>query len=328
MPTSLPLLVIGAGPAGLGAGVAARRAGLGCVLLDRRGLVSTIDRYPGNMTFFSTPEKIEIGEIPLTTVHEKPTRRDALVYYRRVADHFGLDVRQGEDVRQAIARPDGFELVVHSRLGERKLTARNLVVATGYYDWPNLLGVPGEALPHVNHYFTEGHRFWRRRVLVVGAGNSAVDAALECWRSGAHVTLVHFGDALDATVKPWVLPDILNRIKDGSIVPRWNTRVRKIAADCVELINETTGQVEQIPVDDVLAMTGYYADTSLLEQLGVPVDAATGIPAHNEATMATPVAGVYLAGVVASGRDANRLFIENTRHHGEVIVADVQRRGR
>lgn len=323
---AITLLVIGAGPAGLGVGIAARRAGVGCVLLDRRGLVSTIDRYPLNMTFFSTPEKIEIGGIPLTTVHDKPTRRDALVYYRRIAEYFELDVRQGEEVMDVARGAQGFNLHIRNRQGERALVAQNLVVATGYYDWPNLLGLPGEELAHVTHYFTEGHKYWRHRVLVVGAGNSAVDAALECWRAGAQVTLVHFGDTFDPTVKPWVLPDIVNRLKEGSIAVRWNTRVRAIASDCVELLDEKSGRREQIPADAVLAMTGYYSDTSLLERLGVPVDPATGIPAHDESTMVTSVAGVYLAGVIASGRDANRLFIENTRHHGEAIRKDIVRR--
>ncbi len=324
--SAIPILVVGAGPAGLGVGIAARSAGIGCVLLDRRGLVSTIDRYPLNMTFFSTPEKIEIGGIPLTTVHDKPTRRDALVYYRRIAEYFELDVRQGEEVVDVANMPAGFELQLRSRHGELAALARNIVIATGYYDWPNLLGIPGEDLPHVAHYFTEGHKYWRQRVMVIGAGNSAVDAALECWRAGAQVTLVHFGDSFDATVKPWVLPDIVNRVKEGSIAVRWNTRVRAIASDCVEVIEESTGRRVQIGADAVLAMTGYYSDTSLLERLGVPVDQATGIPAHDENTMATPVAGVYLAGVIASGRDANRLFIENTRHHGETIVTDIVRR--
>jgi thioredoxin reductase (NADPH) len=180
----------------------------------------------------------------------------------------------------------------------------------------------------VFHYFGEGHPFWRRRVVVIGAGNSSVDAALECWRAGAIVTLVHFGEGFDRTVKAWVLPDISNRVREGSIAARWRSRVRAITPTEVEIVSEATGAVECLPTDAVLAMTGYHADTSLLRRLGVPVDPATGIPAHDETTMATTLPGVYLAGVIASGNDANRLFIENARGHGELIVRDVLERRR
>ncbi|HSR90801.1 MAG TPA: YpdA family putative bacillithiol disulfide reductase [Gemmatimonadales bacterium] len=318
------LLVIGAGPCGLAVGVAAKTAGVSCILLDRRTVVSTIERYPLNMTFFSTPERIEIGGVPFIASHEKPTRRDGLLYYRRVAEHFGLDARPGEDVTSVTRAGDGFELAVKRRHDSTRYTADNVVFATGYYDWPNRLGVPGEDLPHVAHYFMEGHRHWHQRVVVIGGGNSAVDAALECWRAGAHVTMVHFGDRFDGTVKPWVLPDITNRLKEKSIIGKWRNRVVAITPEVVEIVADD-GCRETLPADYVLAMTGYYADTSLIEKLGVPVDAGTGIPAHDEKTMMTPVPGCYLAGVMASGKDANRLFIENARGHGELIVRDVVR---
>jgi len=321
------LLVVGAGPCGLAVGVAARQAGVDCILLDRRTVVSTIERYPLNMTFFSTPEKIEIGGVPFIASHEKPTRRDGLLYYRRVAEHFGLDARPGEEVT-AILRTDdgGFEVQVARRHDTARYHARNIVMATGYYDWPNLLGVPGEELPHVAHYFTEGHRHWHQDVVVIGAGNSSVDAALECWRAGARVVLVHFGEGFDKTVKPWVLPDITNRVKEGSIRARWRHRVVAITPADVEVAPVDGGARTRVPADAVLAMTGYHADTTLLARLGVPVDAATGVPAHDEATMMTLVEGCYLAGVIAAGNDANRLFIENARGHGERIVQDLVRR--
>ena len=321
---STDLLVIGAGPCGLAVGIAAKDAGIPCVLLDRRNIVSTIERYPLGMTFFSTPERIEIGGVPFVASHEKPTRRDGLIYYRRVAEHYGLDVRPGEDVTDAIRQPDGrFRLLVRRRHDSKAYVARVVVFATGYFDNPNLLDVPGEDLPHVAHYFTEGHPYWHQRVVIIGAGNSAVDAALECWRAGAQVTMIHFGDVLDRTVKPWVLPDITNRIKEGSIKVRWRSRVRAITPTDVEIETEGRPGIEELPAEAVLAMTGYHAETSILCRLGVPVDERTGIPAHDEATMATPVAGVYLAGVIASGNDANRLFIENARGHGELIVRDL-----
>lgn len=326
MSNTIPLLVIGAGPCGLAVGVAARQAGVPCVLLDRRTIVSTIERYPLGMTFFSTPERIEIGGIPFVASHEKPNRRDALIYYRRVAEHYELDVRPGEEVTDVTRLPDGeFHVEVRRRHDTTSYRARNVVFATGYYDNPNYLGIPGEELPHVLHYFREGHPYWHKRVVVIGAGNSSVDAALECWRAGADVTLVHFGDGFDRTVKAWVLPDITNRVKEGSITAHWRSRVRAITPTEVEVVSDETGATECLPADAVLAMTGYHADTTMLRRLGVPVDPVTGVPAHDEATMATPVAGCYLAGVVASGNDANRLFIENARGHGELIVADVVR---
>ncbi len=318
--TTTPLLVIGAGPCGLAVGIAAREAGVGCLLLDRRTAASTIERYPLNMTFFSTPEKIEIGGVPLIPSGDKPTRREGLVYYRRVAAHHGLDIRPGEEATAIRPVPGGFEVSVRRRGGATTYRARAVVVATGYFDQPNLLGIPGEELPHVSHYFIEGHRHWRQHVVVIGAGNSAVDAALECWRAGAQVTLVHFGQGFDGTVKPWVLPDITNRVKSGEITARWGSKVVAITPDEVEIVGPD-GRRDRLAADAVLAMTGYHPDTSLLAGAGVPVDPATGIPAHDERTMMTPVPGLYLAGVIASGNDANRLFIENARGHGEVIVA-------
>lgn len=314
------LLVVGAGPCGLAVGVAAKQAGLASVLLDRRTIVSTIERYPLSMTFFSTPERIEIGAVPFIASHEKPTRRDGLIYYRRVAEHYALDIRPGEDVAGVTREPTGFRVDVVRRHDTKIYSAAAIVFATGYYDNPNFLRVPGEDLPHVAHYFVEGHPYWHQRVIVIGAGNSSVDAALECWRAGATVTLVHFGEGFDRTVKAWVLPDIVNRVKEGSIAVRWRSRVRTITPTHVEVVSDATGALEMIPTDAVLAMTGYHADTRLLYGLGVPVDPLTGVPAHDEDTMATPVAGCYLAGVIASGNDANRLFIENARGHGELIV--------
>src|SRR5687767_6157021 len=290
------VLVIGAGPCGLAAGIAARQAGLSCVLLDRRTVVSTIERYPLAMTFFSTPERIEIGGIPFIASHEKPTRQDGLIYYRRVAEHYALDIRPGEDVVDVTRAPDGsFGIQVARRHDGKAYRAQAVVFATGYYDNPNFLRVPGEDLPHVAHYFVEGHPYWHQRVIVIGAGNSSVDAALECWRAGAAVTLVHIGEGFDRTVKPWVLPDITNRVKEGSIIARWRSRVRAITPTEVEVVSDVTGAVECVPADAVLAMTGYHADTALLQRLGVPVDSLSGIPAHDERTMATSLPGCYLA---------------------------------
>ena len=315
------LLVIGAGPCGLAVGIAAGQAGIRCVLLDRLTVVSTIERYPLAMTFFSTPERIEIGDVPFIASHEKPTRQDGLIYYRRVAEHYRLDIRPGEEAVDVSRRSDGtYQVEVVRRHDSKLYHAGAVVFATGYYDNPNYLRVPGEDLPHVTHYFVEGHPYWHQRVVVIGAGNSSVDAALECWRAGATVTLVHFGEGFDRTVKAWVLPDILNRVKEGSIGVRWRCRVRTITPTHVELVSDTNGGTELLPTDAVLAMTGYHADTTMLQRLGVAVDSVSGVPAHDEATMATNLPNCYLAGVIASGNDANRLFIENARGHGELIV--------
>jgi bacillithiol disulfide reductase len=284
------------------------------------------------MTFFSTPERIEIGGVPFISSQEKPNRRDGLIYYRRVAEHYGLDIRPGEDVVDAEMLGDGstgsrFRIEVQRRHDRKTYDARAVVFATGYYDNPNFMGIPGEDLPHVSHYFVEGHPYWRQRVIVIGAGNSSVDAALECWRAGATVTLVHFGEGFDRTVKAWVLPDIVNRVKEGSIAVHWRSRLRRITPTHAEVVSELTGKSELLPTDAVLAMTGYHADTTLLQQLGVPVDPVTGVPAHDEASMVTPVPGCYLAGVIASGNDANRLFIENARGHGELILRHLLQAG-
>lgn len=319
------LLVVGAGPTGLAVGVAAATNGISCILLDRATVVSAIEKYPLGMTFFSTPERIEIGGIPLVTSTEKPTRRDGLIYYRRVAEHYQLDIRVGETVTGITREADGrFQVQVRRAHDDKVYRARAVVIATGYYDQPNLLGVPGEDLPHVNHYFIEGHRHWRQRVVIVGGGNSAVDAALESWRAGAEVTMVLRGGSLHPTVKAWVLPDITNRLNEGSIKVRYHAQVRAITPTHVMIVNEQ-GQEEQLPADRVLLMTGYRPDLALLRGLGVPIDPQSGVPAHDEATMATPVPGVYVAGVIAGGYDDNRLFIENTRHHGDLIVADLKR---
>jgi len=313
----LDLAVIGAGPCGLAVGVAAKRARLGCSLFDKGPVVSSLLRYPLYMTFFSTPEKLEIG-VPFVTAGDKPTRREALAYYRRVAEHFELDVRQYHEVVRVKRTPEGFELVArHPGAAEPEtIRSRHLVCATGYFESPNLLGVPGEDLPHVSHFFVEPHPYWQQRVVVVGGGNSAVEAALELSRVNALVTLVHFLGDFDRGVKPWVLPDITNRVKEGRVAVRWCSRVVEITRSHVVVRREPDGDAETVRADFVLALTGYRADLSLLRSLGVAVDETTGVPRHDPTTMETNVPGVYIAGVLSSGFDANKIFIENGREHG------------
>lgn len=326
-PSPLPvvdLLVVGAGPCGIAVGAAARKAGLEVVLVDKGCVTNSIVGYPPYMTFFSTAEKLELEDIPFPVPSGKPTRLDALTYYRGIVRHFRLPVRQYEEV-VAISREGGegpFVVRTRTRSGrEHVLAASGVVIATGGFHAPNVLDVPGEDLPRVMHEYTEPHPYYDQDVLVVGGSNSAVEASLELWRAGARVTLVHFLGGLDRGVKPWVRPDIDNRLAKGEIVPRWFTRVHEIRPDSVVLADERTGAREEIHNDWVFALTGWRPDHALLRSLGVEVDEETGIPAHDRGNLQTNVPGVYIAGVIAAGYDANKIFIENGRDHGRAIVA-------
>jgi thioredoxin reductase (NADPH) len=320
----LDLAVVGAGPCGLAVGVAAKRARLTCSLFDKGPVTASLMRYPLYMTFFSTPDRLEIG-VPFVTASDKPTRREALTYYRKVAEHFELDVRQYHTVRRVKRCDDGFELVTeHPGTAEpESIRCAHVVFATGYFESPNLLGVPGEDLPHVSHYFVEPHPYWQQRV-VVGGGNSAVEAALELCRVGARVTLVHFLGEFDRGVKPWVLPDITNRVKEGRVAVRWCSRVVEIARSHVVVRRDPDGEAAMLPTDFVVALTGYTADLTLLRSIGVTVDEASGVPQHSPDSMETNVAGAYIAGVLASGFDANKIFIENGREHGGRICGHIK----
>jgi thioredoxin reductase (NADPH) len=315
------LAVVGAGPCGLSAGVAARQAGLRCTLFDSGCVVRAISLYPTYATFFSTADRLELGGVPFITTGDKPTRRDALKYYRRIAQEFRLDVRQYQEVVSVDGAAGRFRLHTRSMAGiEAEHHARNVVVATGYAGSPNRLGIPGDDLPKVNHYYSEGHPYYDQDCVVVGAGNSAVEAALDLFRAGARVTLVHFLDRLDPGVKPWIRPDIDNRLKNGEIHVHWDSRLTEILPDRVRLRHEPTGSLAEIPNDFVLAMTGYRPDTRLLLELGVSFDSSTGIPVHHPATMETNVPGVFIAGVLAGGNRPDRVFIEDGRHHGPLAV--------
>ena len=316
-------VVIGGGPCGLAASIAMQRAGVSNLIIERDCLVSGITQYPTEMSFFSTAEKISIGDVPFAISTAKPSRRDALAYYRAVAKHYGVKIRQFENVdRLEQLGDERWRLTSTTLGGATHITETSAVVmATGYFGLPNRLGVPGESLPHVSHRFVEGHMAYDQDVVVVGGANSAVDAALELYRAGARVTLVHFEDTLDPKVKPWVRPDIDGRIKDGAIVARMNSRVVSVSGDSVEI--ESHGRRERIPATHVFTMLGYMPETALLRQVEAPIDSETGIPTHNPSTMETPLAGLFIAGVLASGFDANKTFIENGRYHGDLIVARI-----
>jgi thioredoxin reductase (NADPH) len=324
------LVVVGAGPCGLAVGVAARQAGIDCLLLDKGAVTDALIRYPTYTTFFSGAEKLEIGEIPFTVSDDKPTRREALRYYRRVARFFELDIRQYETVESITPEEDGgLTVLSRDRTGtERRIQAERVVAATGYYDTPRSLAVPGADLPKVSYYYREPFRFFDQDVLVIGGGNSAADAALGSWREGARVTLVHLFGELDSGVKPWVRPDIDNRIVEGSIPAYWNHEVAEIRTGEVELRSVETGERTVLPNDWVLAMIGYEPKPGFLSTLGVTIDPTTGIPAHDPATMETDVPGVFIAGVIAAGYDANKIFIENGKLHGPLIARAVAGRVR
>ena len=323
---TVDLLVIGGGPCGLAAAISAQQAGLSAVVIEAESVVSTIAHYPTYVRFFSTAEKLSLGGLPFIIATEKPTRRDALAYYRAVVKHFGVRLRQYERVNSIERNVDGFLVRSTLRSGERKETkAKAVVVATGYFGSPNYLRVPGENLPLVSHVYREGHEAFDQDVVVVGGGNSAAEAALDLWRSGARVTLVHFGPTFDKKIKPWVLPDFVNRMKEGSIAARWDSRVTRIESDAV-VIEGSDGE-ERLPATFVYVMTGFAPNVDLLREVGVPIDEQTGIPSHDPATLETAVPGIFIAGVVVAGYDANKVFIENGRYHGDKIVARILGRG-
>ena len=327
MQTKNDLIIVGAGPSGLAAAIAAAKGGLSYAVLEKGVLVNSIFHFPRNMTFFTTPELLEIGGIPFTTPYEKPTRWEGLRYYRRVADAYEIPIAFGEEVLSIGPVKDGdassgFEVVTRAD-GERRRIRRawSVIIATGYYDHPNRLGVPGENLPHVRHYYTEPHEYYRKKVVVVGGKNSAAITALELYRSGAAVTLIHRGARLSDSIKYWILPDIENRIREGSIRALFNTVVVRIGRALVT--SSRNGYIEKIPADAVLLLTGYHPDTDLMARAGVQIDPVTLVPRHDRETMETNVPGLYAAGSVVSGKDTNRIFIENGRFHGERIVRHI-----
>jgi thioredoxin reductase (NADPH) len=317
------LLVIGAGPTGLACAIEAQRAGFTALLVDKGCLCNSLFHYPAHMTFFTTPELLEIGGIPFSSPNQKPNRNEALEYYRKVAEYYALDVRQYENVEQVEGCDGDFTVHTTDRFG-RKLEhrARKLVIATGYYDLPNYLGIPGEDLSKVKHYYHEAHPFSGLDVVVIGGKNSAAIAALDLWRHGAKVTLVHRGAEMHRHVKYWILPDINNRAKNGEIQAYFNSNVTNISADDVT-IDTPEGEVT-IANQFVFALTGYHPDFSFIERLGVKLDETNDrCPVCDPATLESNVPGIYLAGVIVAGERTNEIFIENGRFHGKLIAEDL-----
>ena len=313
-------LVIGAGPTGLACAIEAQKAGLRAVLVDKGCLCNSLFHYPAHMTFFTTSELLEIGGIPFPSPNAKPTRSEALEYYRQVAAFYRLDVRQYHRVERVTGTDGAFIAHTLDRFGRAgALQARKLAVATGYYDLPNWMGIAGESLSKVRHYYNDPHPYFGLDVTVIGGKNSAAIAALELWRHGARVTLVHRGDGIHPHVKYWIKPDIENRIKNGEIKAYFQSRVVEITPDTV--IVETPAGRETLKNDFVLAMTGYHPDFTFLERLGVRFEGDDRLPVCNTETLESNVPGIYLAGVIVAGSRTNEIFIENGRFHGRQIAA-------
>jgi thioredoxin reductase (NADPH) len=322
---SFDVLVIGAGPTGMASAIEAQRAGFSAVMVDKGCLVNSLFHYPANMTFFTTPELLEIGDIPFSSANQKPTRHEALEYYRNVAQHYKLNVRQYQQVL-TVTGYDGAFLVTtrdrHDQLHEYR--ARKIVVATGYYDRANYLGIPGEDLPKVMHYYQEPHPYYAMDVLIIGGKNSAAIAALELWRRGSRVTMVHRGAEIHQNVKYWIKPDIENRIKNGEVAAYFNSTVLEITAEHVRI---KTPQAERVLKNDfVFALTGYHPDYEFLESVGIELTRPEMRPVCDPKTFESNVPGIYVAGVIVSGAKTSEIFIENGRFHGKQIAEDLKKK--
>jgi len=319
------VLVIGAGPTGLACGIEAQKTGFRVVVIDKGCVVNSIYHYPANMTFFTTPELLEIGDIPFSTANQKPNRQEALEYYRKVAEHYQLPIRQYQKVETVSGADGEFQVTTSDRLGRiYDYQACKLIVATGYYDLPNYLGIPGEDLSKVFHYYREPHPYFDTDVLVIGGKNSAAIASLDFWRHGARVTLVHRGPKLHSHIKYWILPDIENRIKNGEITAHFNTRVQEIAADYVVL--STPAGLVELKNDFVFALTGYHPDYDFLRAMGIELSAEQCRPVCDPVTLESNVPGIYVAGVIVAGSRTNEIFIENGRFHGQQIATHLRQK--
>ena len=323
--TRFDVAVVGAGPTGLACGIELRRRNISTVIFDKGCVVNSIYHYPTQMTFFTTPELLEIGDLPMTSLYEKPTRLEALKYYRRCADHFKLNIHQYELVDRISGDDGAFRIETHDREQQPQVyEVKKVILATGYYDRPNLLGVPGEGLEKVIHYYREPHPYYDCDVAVVGAKNSAAIAALELFWTGARVTLIHRGATLSDSIKYWIRPNIENRIKNKEVAAYFNTKIVEIRPDSIVL--DTPEGPRTIKNDFVFAMTGYHPDLEFMANLGITLDATTARPETNPETLESARKGIYLAGVIVAGMHTNEIFIENGRFHGRMIAEDVARK--
>lgn len=319
------VLVIGAGPTGLACAIEAQRAGYKIVVIDKGCVVNSLFHYPANMTFFTTAELLEIGDIPFPSAHTKPTRQEALEYYRKVTEHYKLPVMQYQWVKTVVGHDGDFQITTTDRMGRiYDYHTKKLIVATGYYDLANMLSIPGEDLPKVFHYYREPHPYFDNDVVVIGGKNSAAIASLELYRHGARVTLVHRGPKMHSHVKYWILPDIENRIRNGEIKAYFNSSVQEITADVVEL--HTPQGTLRLKNDFVFALTGYHPDYDFLRSMGIELSADQHCPMCNTTSLESNVPGIYVAGVIVAGAKTNEIFIENGRFHGKQIAEDLKKK--
>ena len=323
MDESLDILIVGAGPTGLACGIEAAANNLKFLIMEKGVLVNSIYHYPSTMTFFTSRERLEIGDLPLPSLNTKPHRAEALEYYRRVADFYRLPIHFQERVMGIDGHDGEFRVQTETSEGRRaEYLTHKAIIATGYYDLPNLLGIPGEDLPKVSHYYTDPHPYYRRKVAVIGAANSAAVTALDLWRHGAEVTLIYREPGLSPHIKYWVRPDIENRIKEGSIRALPESVVKEIVPGAV-CVHRRGGEVLRLENDFVFALTGYHPDFHFLRDIGVEIDPVTHRPQCDPETLESNVPGIYLAGVIIAGMNTNEIFIENGRFHGKQILSDI-----
>lgn len=315
------VIIVGAGPSGLACAIEVQRAGWHYLVIEKGCLVNSLAHFPKDMVYFTTPELLEIGDMPMVCLFQKPTRLEALKYYRRVAQTYRLNIHQYEQVTEIVGQDGSWQVLTETSIGQRHTyRARKIILAIGYYDHPNRLGIPGEDSAKCSHYYTEAHPYFQRDVAVIGAGNSAAEAALDLFRAGARVTLIHRGDDLSPHLKYWVAPDLRNRISRGEITALFNTIVVQIQPQSIVTECLRSGERHELVNDFVFALTGYHADVDFLRRVGIHVDEVTLIPAHDPQTLESNVKGIYLAGPIIAGRETNKIFIENGRFHGQQIM--------
>jgi thioredoxin reductase (NADPH) len=311
------VLIVGGGPCGLAAGIEAAKSDLSHIILEKGSITESIRRYPRLMRFFSTAENIEIGGIPFPISGVKANRNEALQYYRKVAAYYKLNTKVFCEVQRVQKQGD---LFVVTTTAAETYYAHKVILATGYFDCPRHLGIPGEEQPHVSHYYDEPFKYSFTKVVIVGAANSAVEAALELYRHDVDVTVVHRGEDFKPTVKYWLIPDVKNRVKEGKIKTAFNSRITRIGSDYVRILNTQTGEATNVPADFVLMLTGYTPDASLLQRCGIELDPDTQIPTYDRRTYETNVPGLYVCGTVVAGLFTEKVFIENGREHAQAIL--------
>ncbi|MBZ9779047.1 YpdA family putative bacillithiol disulfide reductase [Psychroflexus sp. CAK8W] len=313
------VLIVGGGPIGIACALEAKKKNLSYVIIEKGALVNSLYNYPDKMTFFSTSEKLELDDIPFVSTNSKPSKQEALEYYRRIVESKQVHIQLFEEVKNVYSEDHVFTTTT----SKSKYQSKNVVIATGFYDIPNYLNIPGEELDKVTHYYKDPHYYATQKVVVVGASNSSVDAALETYRKGAEVTMIVRGEQIGERVKYWVRPDVINRIKEGSITAHFNSELTEVGQDYVKFKDEE-GKIQTLENDFVLALTGYRPNFKFLEKLGIKLsEDQLSIPEYNEQTMQTNIDGIYLAGVICGGMETHKWFIENSRIHAKMIIADI-----